>query len=439
MKRSLILCLLTLLGAAVLQAESIKMKDGTIISGSILEQTQYTLNLATSFGTVTLNQKEIEQILPDKHRILLKGGTQLVGVIVDLDEFNLKLQTDDGIVNIDMPQIANIEVYDYDQAPKTQQTYVEQKIETAQEEKARQEQVAQTGAVQAAGGLAFDSDIDKVFDTQKATVVNGQAVSAVPTVSAAPAPSRPLTDEEAFLKGVKTGAVSQQQYAAQAKDSLSAQKPAAKKENKPQAKEKDFRTYLAIQLGAMPLDLKLNVSERPGFSAEKEAKDVGGTSVVASGKFLWRLMDSNLWLGPNLSIANIANNTFDDLDPDTLAATDSTGAPLYPDPKIKTSGQFISLGVSANYYLNPKSRVVFYLTGNAGYEMLTLNYRGEMKSDSIKSNGFSAGGGLGVETRVDDLMLGAEVRQQFSTRSNELKDSAASNTVFTAQVSWKFQ
>ena len=197
MKRSLILCLLPLLGAAVLQAESIKMKDGTIISGSILEQTQYTLNLATSFGTVTLNQKEIEQILPDKHRILLKGGTQLVGVIVDLDEFNLKLQTDDGIVNIDMPQIANIEVYDYDQAPKTQQTYVEQKIETAQEEKARQEQVAQTGAVQAAGGLAFDSDIDKVFDTQKATVVNGQAVSAVPTVSAAPAPSRPLTDEEA--------------------------------------------------------------------------------------------------------------------------------------------------------------------------------------------------------------------------------------------------
>lgn len=439
MKRSLILCLLTLLGAAVLQAESIKMKDGTIISGSILEQTQYTLNLATSFGTVTLNQKEIEQILPDKHRILLKGGTQLVGVIVDLDEFNLKLQTDDGIVNIDMPQIANIEVYDYDQAPKTQQTYVEQKIETAQEEKARQEQVAQTGAVQAAGGLAFDSDIDKVFDAQKATVVNGQAVSAVPTVSAAPAAPRPLTDEEAFLKGVKTGAVSQQQYAAQAKDSLSAQKPATQKENKPQAKEKDFRTYLAIQLGAMPLDLKLNVSERPGFSAEKESKDVGGTSVMASGKFLWRLLDSNLWLGPNLSIANIANNTFDDLDPDTLAATDSTGAPLYPDPKIKTSGQFISLGVSANYYLNPKSRVVFYLTGNAGYEMLTLNYRGEMKSDSIKSNGFSAGGGLGVETRVDDLMLGAEVRQQFSTRSNELKDSAASNTVFTAQVSWKFQ
>ena len=439
MKRSLILCLLTLLGAAVLQAESIKMKDGTIISGSILEQTQYTLNLATSFGTVTLNQKEIEQILPDKHRILLKGGTQLVGVIVDLDEFNLKLQTDDGIVNIDMPQIANIEVYDYDQAPKTQQTYVEQKIETAQEEKARQEQVAQTGAVQAAGGLAFDSDIDKVFDTQKATVVNGQAVSAVPTVSAAPAAPRPLTDEEAFLKGVKTGAVSQQQYAAQAKDSLSAPKPAAKKENKPQAKEKDFRTYLAIQLGAMPLDLKLNVSERPGFAAEKEPKDVGGTGVVASGKFLWRLMDSNLWLGPNLSIANIANNTFDDLDPDTLSARDTTGRPLYPDPKIKTSGQFISLGVSANYYLNPKSRVVFYLTGNAGYEMLTLNYRGEMKSDSIKSNGFSAGGGLGVETRVDDLMLGAEVRQQFSTRSNELKDSAASNTVFTAQVSWKFQ
>ena len=130
MKRS-IAFFAAVLTAVSLQAESIKLKDGTILSGSILSQTQYTLNLATSYGTVTLNQKEIEQILPDKHRILLKGGTQLVGVILDLDEFNLKLQTDTGVVNIDMPQIANIEVYDYDQGQKQQQQYVEQKIETA--------------------------------------------------------------------------------------------------------------------------------------------------------------------------------------------------------------------------------------------------------------------------------------------------------------------
>lgn len=85
MKRSVFaICLV--LAAAVLQAETIKMKDGELISGSILSQTEYTLNLATSYGNITLNQREIEAILPDKHRLILKGGTQLVGVILDLDE-----------------------------------------------------------------------------------------------------------------------------------------------------------------------------------------------------------------------------------------------------------------------------------------------------------------------------------------------------------------
>ena len=89
MKRAFVV-LSILLVAAVLNAETIKMKDGNLISGSIVAQTEYTLNLATSYGTITLNQREIEQILPDKHRLVLKGGTQLIGVILDLDEFNLK-------------------------------------------------------------------------------------------------------------------------------------------------------------------------------------------------------------------------------------------------------------------------------------------------------------------------------------------------------------
>ena len=136
MKKSVfaVLCLLCL--ACAVQAETIKMKSGEFISGSILSQTEYTLNLATSFGTITLNQREIEQILPDKHRIILKGGTQLVGVILDLDEFNLKLQTDDGsTVNVDMPQIVSIEAYDYDRGQNAQKEFVEktQQVQQAKE------------------------------------------------------------------------------------------------------------------------------------------------------------------------------------------------------------------------------------------------------------------------------------------------------------------
>lgn len=445
MKKSVfaVLCLLCL--ACAVQAETIKMKSGEFISGSILSQTEYTLNLATSFGTITLNQREIEQILPDKHRIILKGGTQLVGVILDLDEFNLKLQTDDGAtVNVDMPQIVSIEAYDYDRGQNAQKEFVEktQQVQQAKEE-AKQAAAAKGAApvVEAAGGLTFDSDIDQVFAAQKATVVNGSVVT--PSATVTQAAPKLLTDEEAFIKGVKTGAVSQTDFAKAAKEELNKKKvvqPAVKTAGKP--REKDFSKYFAIQAGAMPLDLKLDNSARDGYDAQDDSIDVGGTSAAVSSKFLWRVKESNLWAGPVLGIANIANASFADKDPAVQAANAadiSAGRePSYPDPTVRTSGQILTLGAAANYYLNPNSRFVFYVTASAMYEMLTLNYRGEMQSNSIKSNGFAGGAGVGVETWVDDIMLGLEARQIFAPRSSELKNSAASNTVIQAQFSWKF-
>lgn len=445
MKKSVfaVLCLLCL--ACAVQAETIKMKSGEFISGSILSQTEYTLNLATSFGTITLNQREIEQILPDKHRIILKGGTQLVGVILDLDEFNLKLQTDDGTtVNVDMPQIVSIEAYDYDRGQNAQKEFVEktQQVQQAKEE-AKQAAAAKGAApvVEAAGGLTFDSDIDQVFAAQKATVVNGSVVT--PSATVTQAAPKLLTDEEAFIKGVKTGAVSQTDFAKAAKEELNKKKvvqPAVKTAGKP--REKDFSKYFAIQAGAMPLDLKLDNSARDGYDAQDDSIDVGGTSAAVSSKFLWRVKESNLWAGPVLGIANIANASFADKDPAVQAANAadmSVGRePSYPDPTVRTSGQILTLGAAANYYLNPNSRFVFYVTASAMYEMLTLNYRGEMQSNSIKSNGFAGGAGVGVETWVDDIMLGLEARQVFAQRSGELKNSAASNTVIQAQFSWKF-
>lgn len=445
MKKSVfaVLCLLCL--ACAVQAETIKMKSGEFISGSILSQTEYTLNLATSFGTITLNQREIEQILPDKHRIILKGGTQLVGVILDLDEFNLKLQTDDGAtVNVDMPQIVSIEAYDYDRGQNAQKEFVEktQQVQQAKEE-AKQAAAAKGAApvVEAAGGLTFDSDIDQVFAAQKATVVNGSVVT--PSATVTQAAPKLLTDEEAFIKGVKTGAVSQTDFAKAAKEELNKKKvvqPAVKTAGKP--REKDFSKYFAIQAGAMPLDLKLDNSARDGYDAQDDSIDVGGTSAAVSSKFLWRVKESNLWAGPVLGIANIANASFADKDPAVQAANAadmSAGRePSYPDPTVRTSGQILTLGATANYYLNPNSRFVFYVTASAMYEMLTLNYRGEMQSNSIKSNGFAGGAGVGVETWVDDIMLGLEARQVFAQRSGELKNSAASNTVIQAQFSWKF-
>ena len=436
------LVVLCLLAALPLCAETIKMKDGNLITGSIMEQTEYVLKLNTSYGVITLNQREIEQILPDKHRVILKGGSQLIGQIVDLDEFNLKLKTDDGAtVNIDMPQIVSVETYDYDRGQNAQKEYVEKAQEKQAAQEARQAAVvAGTAAagVEAAGGLTFDSDIDQVFDTQKATVVNGQVVT--PSAAAQPLqaaqPARPMSDEEAFLKGVKTGAVSQQEYAAAAKEELSAQK--TKKEPKAEKKapklhnEADYNKYFAVQVGAMPLGLKLDNSKRAGFEGDSPY-NVGGTSVAISGKFLWRIKGSRFWIGPEVGVANIGNKSFTDKDPEVVAHPDS-----YPDPKVKTSGQILRGGATAHFYLNPKSRFAFYLTGSAMYEILHLNYRGEMQSERISSNGFAGAAGLGVETWIDDLMIGLEVREVFAQRQNELKKSSGANTLIQAQLSWKF-
>lgn len=442
MKKSALLLLL-FFAVGLLQAETIKMKSGDLISGSILSQTEYTLNLATSYGNITLSQKEIEQILPDKHRVFLKGGTQLVGIIVDLDEFNMKLQTDDGnIVNVDMPQIVSVEIYDYDQGKSAQKEFVEetqQKQETARQEAKEAAARNASPTVEAAGGLTFDSDIDQVFDAKKATVVNGGVLT--PSARVIPSAPQKMTDEDTFIKGVKTGEISQKEYVKAAKENISSKPASPKATPKKRSNEKDFSKYFAVQVGAMPLDLQLDNSSRSGYSAE-DSFDVGGTSAVVSSRFLWRVKESNLWLGPSLSIANISNNSFEEKDPNAVTANDeasSLGEPLpFPDMKVKTSGQILQLGIAGNYYLIASSRFGLYLTASAAYEMLTLNYRGEVESHSIKSNGFAGAAGLGAEVLVDDVLIGLEARQVFSSRSDELKDSAASNTVIQAQLSWKF-
>lgn len=438
MKRFLIAAfLLTCMGAS---AETIKMKDGNLITGSIVSQTEYILNLTTSYGTITLNQKEIEEILPDKHRVVLKGGSQLIGQIVDLDEFNLKLKTDDGTtVNIDMPQIVSVETYDYDRGENAQKEFVEKTQEKTAAQEARAAAIAAgtaSAGVAAAGGLTFDNDIDQVFDTQKATVVNGQVVSTPAAATQTMQRTKPLSDEEAFIKGVKTGAVSQQEYAAAAKEELSAKKDTkalkAAKKAPVVHHEPDYHKYFSVQAGVMPLNLKLDNSGRAGYSDGDEYK-VGSTSVTVSSKFLWRIKNSNFWLGPELGIGSIGNKSFEEKDPTVLANPSS-----YPDPEVRTSGQVWRGGLTAHYYINPKQRFAFYVTGSALYEMLHLNYRGELQSEKISSNGFAGAAGIGVETWIDDLMLGLEVREVYAQRSGDLKNSSSVNTLCQLQLSWKF-
>ena len=454
MKKSLAL-FLSLFIFSLSYAETVKPKDGTFLSGSIVSQTEYTLNLNTSYGPVVLNQREVEAILPDKHRVFLKGGSQLVGVIIDLDEFNMKLQTNEGTVNIDMPQIVSVEVYDYEQGESAKQTITQKQIqqqEALAKEAARQAALsassttsaATSGTVQAAGGLTFDSDIEKVFDVKKAEVVNGQ-VQTVQEISAADIRAQraaQMSEEEAFLKGISPvkseEKIQKTAEAARSGKLEKIKKAEAKKAKRP--KDANSNKYFAITIGNQTGDLKLDNSKRPGFSGT-EPYNVGGNGVRAEAAFLWRLKSSNLWLGPALAITNIPNASFEDLDPAVTSGNEQSmidnGYLIY-DPEVSTSGQMIDIMAKANYYFNPDHLFSVYLTGNIGYRMLSLNYRGGIESTSIDANTFIASAGLGVETHVDDMMLGIEVQEFFSPYSGQLKDSDSANTVISAKISWKF-
>lgn len=456
MKRSIFLPLL-LLAAVTVQAESIKLKNGTIINGSIVEQTEFSIIVSTKQGTFPLSTREIEKIMPDQHRVFLKGGTQLVGVIEDLDEFNLKLRTQDGLVNVDMPQIVSIEVYDYDQGDAGTKV-IEQKVEQVQAAQAAMTQApatpvaaaiaaaapAVTPSAPAAGGLSFDSDIAKVFDAKKPQIVQGNVVTGNlveegQTMVAAP---RALTDEEAFLQGKPAANGLKTHEAIVLPDTQKtlekAQTKKPKISEKPKFNEPGTNKYFALEVGAISQKITLNNTARLG----QEKEDVGGTGVMVDGKFLWRVKNSNLWAGPHFSIATIPNASFYDNDPNIDIANNEALARgdtiPYPDHNASTSGQALAIGASANYYLTPKSLFMFYVTGSMEYRMMTLDYRGQIQGESIKSNGAAFGLGAGVEMRVDDFILGVEAKQNFYTYSGDLKDSDSLAPSIVAKMAWKF-
>ncbi len=450
------LLLLSLFVVPSIFAETVKLKDGTFVSGSITSQTEYTLNVRTSYGPVILNQREVEAILPDKHRIFLKGGTQLIGVITDLDEFNLKLQTDDGVVNIDMPQIVSIEVYDYEQGQAAQQTI--QARQAAQEAAAAAAvagaavgaAVATTGTDSgsvAGDGLNFDADIEKAFDAKKPEIVNGQ-VQTVREISAADIRAQQaaaMSDEEAFLKGVTPTQQSQIEQTAEAARSgkLEKMKQAqAQKAKRP--KDANSNKFFSISVGAQSNKLKLDNSEKKGFEKD-DTYDIGGTSVRAEATFLWRLKSSNFWLGPSLAFANISKSSFTDKDPAIKEANNtasSQGRPLpYPPGSnldVETSGQMIDIMIKGMYFFNPDDRFSVYATATGGYRFLSLNYRGVISGDTINTGAALGAVGLGVQTYVDDLLIGLEVTEHFSPYSNKFKDSSVANTVAAVTFSWKF-
>ncbi|MBQ3933957.1 MAG: hypothetical protein II726_02060, partial [Elusimicrobiaceae bacterium] len=259
--KKLFIFLFSLLFITPAFCEAIKLKNGLIINGSIVDRSEYILKVQTSYGVISLNQREIEKIMPDLHRVFLKGGGEYVGTVVDLDDFNLTLNTDNGLVNIDVAQITSMEIYDYEEAAK-QKKYVENKIEQEAQEKAQEEDKKQkaTATTMGTSGLSFDEDLEKVF------------------------PSKPQETEE--IKYIyKTHEDTPEQIKAAEEELAAAEAltPAEQEQKKKEEalsfdqnkKRKDGKNYFALHLGVLNTKLNVDISDLDGPNDFK----ISGTGV----------------------------------------------------------------------------------------------------------------------------------------------------------------
>jgi hypothetical protein len=405
--------------------EAIKLKNGMIINGSIVGQTEYILNVQTSYGAITINQREVEKIMPDLHRVILKGGGEFIGTVLDLDQFNLSLKTDNGVVNIDVAQIASMEVYDYNEAEKQKQ-YVEKKAEleqqavsavtsqgvaaTAMETKTA---AAEAGSSISQGGLAFDSDLETVF------------------------PSKPEVVEPSYVYNYRVHN-NEDKPAAEEKIEPLPGEAAAKEEitAEEQIKQKDIgKNYFGLNAGMLNTPLSLDLS---AFGGKADA-DVGGSNVSFGFTYMRRL-SQRFWLGGNLLFGFVPKTHFNGLTVDGQT-----------DVAMKTSGQIYEVNLLSNFYINPKSKTRVYLTSGAGYSILSLdgntayfstpgdpNTLTSGKDVSFSSSSPSVLLGIGVERTIQDINIGLEVRGKYTSYQKELKESSNTSIFASIKVSWFF-
>lgn len=412
MKKRL-LFLLFLITPLLINAEAIKLKSGLIINGTIVGQTEYILNVKTSYGTIAINQREVEKIMPDLHRIILKGGGEFIGNIVDMDEFTLSLNTDNGLVNIDVPQISSMEIYDYNEAEK-QKKYIETKHEL--EEQAAQElnqknakasdleqaQVkAAAGSTISSSGLEFDSDLEKLF------------------------PSKPVVEapKDVYIRYDAKNIPEEKQ-----EENLETPKKEIKKlDETTQAFKKDFsKNNFEVFFGYQNLPLKIDLTQE-GLS---DKEDIGSSNIAFGFSYL-RKMNNHLWLGGSVAMGILSKYTFE-----PNATT-----------HIETSGQVYNIDLKANYYLNPKSITRVYAQGGIGLASPNVNknintFNGtnwiQEETKTISSTNVSALFGLGIERSIADLNLGLEFKGRYNTYSGKLKESDNLSFMVAAKINWFF-
>ena len=88
------------------QEQTFKLKDGTVIVGTVQEETDLTMQVETKFGIVTINKSAL---LLTQYEVKLKTGETLIGFITGEYTDSIILKTQIGELTIQRSDIINIQ------------------------------------------------------------------------------------------------------------------------------------------------------------------------------------------------------------------------------------------------------------------------------------------------------------------------------------------
>ena len=403
--KKLFLLIILFMFANLSYAEVIKLKNGSLVSGSIVKENTHTLNVKTQYGVVSLNRKEVVQIMPDMYKVSLKNGGEIIGTIDDINEVFVKVNTETGVKNIDLEKVISMDVYDYNTAPKPALVQgagpIEPQITSAPPPTTVNE-----------GGISFDDDLDRAFNKQ----------SSVPQDSIVQ-----------YNSGTGAGAVASANVSStQNAGTVSvAQKQQPKKQKKQSKKnttkekiitDKYKQKAFIVEAVLINTSIKLDTS----FLTGGNTYETGSLGYGAGVKYL-KKNGKKFWYGAGLLISSFSSKDF------TLDDTST----------IRTNTSIKNLEVLTNYYLNPESKHKFYLSGALGYTTTEVNYKHTDTSQTAtsyreKSKGASYSLGVGVERNFKDQAIGAEIRALNSKRGGKLSSSSGTDVIASLRLNWKF-
>ena len=97
--------LLIIFASLFAQEQTFKLQDGTVIVGSVQEETETTYIIETKYGSVTLNKNELVQT---EYEIKLNSGETFSGTKLSETDTSIQLKTKVGVLNIEKTDILDM-------------------------------------------------------------------------------------------------------------------------------------------------------------------------------------------------------------------------------------------------------------------------------------------------------------------------------------------